>query len=72
MITGELLQKLRLMKGIKQETIAKKLGISQSRYSQLESKEIIDKKLFEKLVAMLDYTSEEAEAFKNILPPPLS
>lgn len=38
MTSGETLRFLRLLKGVKQETIAKKLGISQPAYSKLENK----------------------------------
>ncbi|HUC81876.1 MAG TPA: helix-turn-helix transcriptional regulator [Flavisolibacter sp.] len=66
-ISGELLQKLRLLKGIKQETIAKKLGISQPRYCQLEKKARIQGDLLANLIKALNYTTEEAEELEKKL-----
>lgn len=67
MITGELLRKLRLIKDIKQETMAEKLGITQPRYCHLEKKEKIQGDLLRKLIKALDYTTEEVEEMTKLL-----
>lgn len=64
--SGLFLQKLRVLKGIKQETIAKQLGISQPRYCQLEKKERIRADLFTKLVETMGYTSDEVEKMRTL------
>ncbi|MGN6163905.1 MAG: helix-turn-helix domain-containing protein [Flavisolibacter sp.] len=46
MISGETLRQLRTLKGVKQKTVAKALGISQPAYCKLEhSEQVNDEKL---------------------------
>ena len=66
-ISGEVLQKLRILKGIKQSFIAKKLGISQPRYCKIEKKETIQGDLFRDLKKVLSFTDEEVENIKQML-----
>jgi transcriptional regulator with XRE-family HTH domain len=67
MITGQTLRKLRLLKEVKQTTLAKKLGISQQAYSKLEKSSHIDA---QKLVVLLDLLQCSREELKVFLPPP--
>lgn len=53
LITGEHIRMLRLIKGLKQETVAKKLGISQPAYCKLEKSEVIDMVKLEQLMTAL-------------------
>jgi len=70
-ISGELLQKLRTLKGLKQDIVARKLGISQPRYCEIEKKKNIQGELLKTLMGALNYTNEEVEKIKQMLPPPL-
>lgn len=67
MITGETLRLLRVFKGMKRETIAKKLGISQPAYSKLESSSSINGEKLEQLLDVLDCTKEHLD---YVLTPP--
>src|SRR6185312_17115720 len=53
---------LREILGMKQDTLALKLGLSQQAVSQLEQKEALDKELLEKIAAVLKVP---VEAIKN-------
>ena len=59
MVTGETLRFLRIMKGIKQETLAKQLGISQPAYCKLEKKAEIGKQKWAIILKELDCKEEE-------------
>lgn len=58
---GETLRLLRAIKGIKQETIAKKLGISQPAYSKIEKRDCINGWRGEQLLTALNCTRDELE-----------
>jgi transcriptional regulator with XRE-family HTH domain len=58
-VCGETLRVLRQIKGIKQQVIAKELGISQPAYSQIERRDYIDCKKFEKILSVLGYSTKE-------------
>jgi len=68
-INGELLRKLRVMKGLKQESVAKALGISQPRYCEFEHRTHINGELLNRLLEAMDYTHEEVHTFKKIFFP---
>jgi len=70
MISGETLRLLRNIKGIKQETMAKSLGITQPAYCKLEHSQYINGEKLQKLLAILNYTEKEIEQLKKFLPPP--
>ena len=70
MISGETLRQLRNLKGIKQKTLAKELGVSQPAYCKLEQSEKINGERLPQLMKVLGYTIEEWEDAIRILPPP--
>ena len=61
MITGETLRFIRNIKGIKQETLARQLGISQPAYCKLEKKERISKDRWEFILSKLNFQEGELE-----------
>ena len=58
-ITGEVLRLLRTMKGIKQQTVAAHLGISQPAYCKLESSDCVEEKKVQMILRLLQVTSED-------------
>lgn len=61
MITGETLRFLRIMKGVKQETLAKQLGISQPAYCKLEKKSRIDNERWAQIAHELNCQEDELQ-----------
>jgi len=59
---GRNVKRLREILGMKQDTLALELGLSQQAVSQLEQKEALDKELLEKISAVLKIP---VEAIKN-------
>jgi transcriptional regulator with XRE-family HTH domain len=59
---GRNVKRLREILGMKQDTLAFELGLSQQAISQLEQKEALDKELLEKIAAVLKIP---VEAIKN-------
>lgn len=59
---GRNVKRLREILGMKQDTLAFELGLSQQAVSQLEQKEALDKELLEKISAVLKVP---VEAIKN-------
>ena len=63
---------LRNLKGLKQETVAIELGISQAEYSLIENSEIIDDEIIFQIAKILNVTAEvikefnESQAFYSI------
>ncbi|HYM94356.1 MAG TPA: helix-turn-helix transcriptional regulator [Chitinophagaceae bacterium] len=66
-ITGELLQRLRLVKGIKQRVIAEKLQISQQAYSKIEKSRKIAGYRLKKLLKALNYSAEDMAKLSIII-----
>lgn len=69
---GRNVKRIREILGIKQDTLANDLGISQQSISQLEQKETIDKIMLERIAAILKVPVEaiknfDAEAAINII-----
>jgi transcriptional regulator with XRE-family HTH domain len=62
MILGEKIERIREFRGIKQETLAASLGISQQSVSKLEKEDIIDD---EKLQRVADALGVTPEVIKN-------
>jgi len=69
MITGETLKVLRNIKGIKQETMAKSLGITQPAYCKLELSNHINEDKLQKILVILNCTENEVEKIIKFLPP---
>lgn len=63
---------LRNLKGLKQETVAIELGISQAEYSLIENSDIIDDEIITQIAKILNVTAEvikefnESQAFYSI------
>jgi len=55
---GEKVERVRLFKGIKQEYLANKLGISQSQVSKIEKQEKIEDELLKQIAEILDVSSD--------------
>ncbi|RXJ45390.1 helix-turn-helix domain-containing protein [Gelidibacter gilvus] len=62
---GKNIQKLRILKGFKQETLAKELGMSQSEFSFIENSEIIDDVVIIKIAEILNLTPEIIKEFNE-------
>jgi transcriptional regulator with XRE-family HTH domain len=60
---GRNVKRIREILGIKQDTLAMDLGISQQAISQLEQKESLDKDMLEKVAAALKVPSEAIRNF---------
>jgi transcriptional regulator with XRE-family HTH domain len=67
MITGENLRQLRMLKGIKQEVIAKQLGISQPAYCKLERASTLSERRLELVLEVMHYTFAEASEIIRLL-----
>ncbi|MBI3717855.1 MAG: helix-turn-helix transcriptional regulator [Sphingobacteriales bacterium] len=70
MINGTTLSKLRQLKGIKQQQLAKKNGISQQALSKLEQKEKIDERKLHDVLTALKVSNSEWEQLRKIITPP--
>ena len=62
---GRNVKRLREMLGIKQETLADELGLSQQTVSALEQKEALDKDMLEKIARILKMPVEAIKNFDN-------
>ena len=60
---GRNVKRLREILGMKQDTLAFELGLSQQAVSQLEQKEALDKDMLEKIAAVLKVPSEAIRNF---------
>ncbi len=69
MYTGEILKKIRLLKGLNQKGIAKKLGITQQAYSKLENNGHFDEKKFMQLIKAIGCSDKELEIVICYPPP---
>ena len=67
MISGNVIRTLRLMKGIKQETMAASLGISQPAYCKLEHSNQINEERLRRVIALLGFTVEEFESVTKLI-----
>lgn len=62
---GKNIARIRELKGMKQETLAEELGISQQAVSQMEQKETMDKEKLEEVAQALGVTPEAIKAFNE-------
>jgi transcriptional regulator with XRE-family HTH domain len=69
---GEVLKKLRMIKGYSQVGIAIKIKTKQQYVSKLESKEKVKEVTLKKVLVALDSTTSEFEKIISILYPPPS
>lgn len=70
MISGEQLRLIRNLYALKQETIARKLRISQPAYCKLEKKKMVNEEQFETILAVFGCSKEELKSLIRKLPPP--
>ncbi len=70
LITGEVIQ-LRVLKGIKQITAAKKLGITQQAYSKIELSGVISPDKISILLFALNCNPQDVQKILAFLPPHL-
>ena len=64
LLSGDTLRILRQLRGMKQEVVAKQLGISQPAYSQIERSAYVDCEKFELIVSILGFSKAQ---FKDII-----
>ena len=62
---GKNIARIRELKGMKQETLAAELGISQQAVSQLEQKDTMDREKLEEVAQALGVTPEAIKAFNE-------
>lgn len=62
---GRKISRIRELRGMKQETIASELGLSQQTISNIENSETIEKKLLEQVAKVLGVTPEGIENFSE-------
>lgn len=65
MYSGEILRRLRLIKGIKQKVVAQMLGISQQAYSKVEKQLKVDSERFKTIVLALGSSPKEIEVARE-------
>ncbi len=62
---GKNIQKLRLLKGFKQEVLAQELGMSQSEFSNLENSQIVDEVVIVRIAEILNLTPDIIKEFNE-------
>jgi transcriptional regulator with XRE-family HTH domain len=60
---GQKIERIRLFRGIKQEYLAKKLGISQQQVSKIEKQETIEDEMLKQIADALGVTTEVIQNF---------
>jgi transcriptional regulator with XRE-family HTH domain len=65
-VTGEIIRVLRNLRGVKQQTLAGKLGISQQAYSKIEKSNCVESFRAESILKLLDSTSEDLETITKL------
>lgn len=63
MTNGETLKKFRQLKGIKQQTIARKLKISQQAYAKVEQRKTVDEDRLKRILQSINCSWNEWEHF---------
>ena len=67
---GEVIRRLRQLKGFKQSTAAEKLGISQQAYSKIEQRKTVSAKNIAQIIIAFNCSNADIETVKNFTPPP--
>lgn len=70
MFTNNEIRLLRHSRQIKQEEVARKMGITKQRYSELENNKKIPQKRITEILKVLGYDHETARKFLDNIPPP--
>jgi|GEM_PF-1845951 transcriptional regulator with XRE-family HTH domain len=65
--TGTHIRALRMGRQIKQATVAKKMGITVQRYSQLENRIQLPDERITEIITILGFTEESAESFLKFI-----
>ena len=66
MITGKTLRLLRTLKGIKQASLARKLGISQQAYSKIEKCNHLGTERLQTILIAMDCTMQDLELLNQL------
>jgi transcriptional regulator with XRE-family HTH domain len=69
MIPGKLVRQLHQLKGIKQEIVARKMGITQQAYSKLENSSQINGDKERAVLDALQCSEKDISIIKSIAPP---
>ena len=67
MHTGQKIAHVRKLRGVKQETVANELGISQAEFSNIENAEIVDDNILNQIAEILNVPSEAIKNFDESL-----
>jgi len=65
--TGQKIARVRQLRGVKQETVANELGISQAEFSNIENAETVDDKILNQIAEILNVPSEAIKNFDESL-----
>jgi transcriptional regulator with XRE-family HTH domain len=65
LIIGEKIRRIRMFKGVKQEFLASKLGVSQSQVSIIETQDKIEQELLFQIAEILNVTPKMIEDFDD-------
>ncbi|MET0393615.1 MAG: helix-turn-helix transcriptional regulator [Chitinophagaceae bacterium] len=68
MFTGEKIRLLRITRHVKQSEMARRLGISQQRYSALENSGFISEEKQVLIMNVLKYSMQDAQRILSVLP----
>ncbi|QQX76010.1 MULTISPECIES: helix-turn-helix domain-containing protein [Aequorivita] len=67
MHTGQKIAHVRKLRGVKQETLANELGISQAEFSNIENAAIVDDNILNQIAEILNVPSEAIKNFDESL-----
>lgn len=67
MTTGETLKKFRQLKGLKQQTIARKLKISQQAYAKVEQQKNVTRERLLNILRSINCSLKEWEVFERFI-----
>jgi transcriptional regulator with XRE-family HTH domain len=62
---GRKISRIRELRGIKQETLASELGVSQQSISRMEQSDVLEDDILEKIALVLGVTSEAIQNFSE-------
>lgn len=68
MFTGEKIRLLRITRHVKQSEMARRLGISQQRYSALENSHSVSEEKQQRIMDVLSYSRQDAQKILALLP----
>jgi transcriptional regulator with XRE-family HTH domain len=67
MESGKFIRQVRQLKGLKQETVARRLGITQQAYSKIENANQIEKNTEKKILSAMQISEAEITKIKLII-----